>query len=110
MILVVSLLILFNLGRLFLTMIAMKHCPGPAQVVCLFSQISILILCVDVKISGQPSPAQPRQYKQWRSILILSNYIRSLREREGRQQHNTTFTLPARPTDINIQYQPQPST
>ena len=28
------------------------------------------------------SPEQPRQYKQWRSILILSNYIRSLRERD----------------------------
>ena len=50
------------------------------------------------------SPVQARQYKQWRSILILSNYIRSLRERY-RQQHNTTFTLLSA---INKQYQPQP--
>ena len=74
----------------------------PSPGVCLFSKISILILCVDVKISGQPQSSLDNINSGglfWSSVITSGHWEREI---QAATQYNIYIA-------INKQYQPQPS-
>ena len=55
--------------------------PMPSPGVCLFSKISILILCVDVKISGQPQSSLDNINSGglfWSSVITSGHWEREI--------------------------------